>query len=417
MKKRIEHINKYEGRVKSFVKGTFDNDRILEDWTKNQSKASIKFPLKDLLFGVKDIINVDGYPTRCGSLLPSELFKGSQASCVSKLLNAGAIFAGKTVTAEFAVSDPGETRNPRNLFHTPGGSSSGSGASVAAGFCDIAIGTQTSGSVIRPAGYCGVVGYKPSFGRISRDGVLLFSNSMDHVGLCTSDLDVLEKVLPLIVDGWRFQKPKVIKNISIGIPEGSYINLSKPNVLKQFLDTIQLLKEKFYIKNLELVRDIESYNRKIDEITFAELYKVHSVWFQRYKELYGPIVRKTIEAGKKISPEDFTSLTNRSRKDRKLLQMLMIEKGIDIWIAPVAPDVAPFGIDSTGDFRMNSIWSYTGLPVITIPTGINENNLPYSIQIVGRFGEDEKLLKISKIIGEILKVPQIQNSWELHQFK
>ena len=160
---------------------------------------------------------------------------------------------------------------------------------------------------------------------------------------------------------------------------------------------------------------LESYNRKIDEITFAELYKVHSVWFQRYKELYGPIVRKTIEAGKKISPEDFTSLTNRSRKDRKLLQMLMIEKGIDIWIAPVAPDVAPFGIDSTGDFRMNSIWSYIGLPVITIPTGINKNNLPYSIQIVGRFGEDEKLLQISKFIGESLKVPRILNSWELHK--
>ena len=174
MKKRIEHIIKYEGRVKSFVKGTFDDNRILEDWKKNQSKTIINFPLKDLLFGVKDIINVDGYPTRCGSLLPSELFNGSQASCVSTLLNAGAIFAGKTVTAEFAVSDPGETRNPRNLFHTPGGSSSGSGASVAAGFCDIAIGTQTSGSVIRPAGYCGMVGYKPSFGRISRDGVLLF---------------------------------------------------------------------------------------------------------------------------------------------------------------------------------------------------------------------------------------------------
>mgnify|MGYP003339282834 FL=1 len=414
MKKRIEHIIKYEGRVKSFVEGTFDDNRILEDWKKNQSKTIINFPLKDLLFGVKDIINVDGYPTRCGSLLPSELFNGSQASCLSTLLNAGAIFAGKTVTAEFAVSDPGETRNPRNLFHTPGGSSSGSGASVAAGFCDIAIGTQTSGSVIRPAGYCGVVGYKPSFGRISRDGVLLFSNSMDHVGVCTRDLDVLEKVLPLLVDGWRFQKPKVNKNTSIGIPKGSYINLSKPNVLKQFFNTIQLLEEKFDIKNLELVRDIESYNSKIDKITFAELYKVHSVWFEKYKGLYGPKVRETIEAGKKISSEDFTSLTNRSRKDRKLLQMLMIEKGIDIWIAPVAPDLAPFGIDSTGDFRMNSIWSYTGLPVITIPTGVNQINLPYSIQIVGRFGEDEKLLQIAKVIEECLKIPPLFNSWELN---
>ena len=196
---------------------------------------------------MKDIINVEGYPTRCGSLLPHELFKGSQASCVSKLLDAGAIFAGKTVTAEFAVSDPGETRNPRNLSHTPGGSSSGSAASVAAGFCDIAIGTQTSGSVIRPAGYCGVIGYKPSFGRISRDGVLLFSNSMDHIGICAKDLNLLEKILPLIVNDWRFQKPKKNRNISIGVPVGSYINLSKALVLQQFLNTVQLLKEKFHV--------------------------------------------------------------------------------------------------------------------------------------------------------------------------
>ena len=92
----------------------------------------------------------------------------------------------------------------------------------------------------------------------------------------------------------------------------------------------------------------------------------------------------------------------------------MVDKGIDIWIAPVAPDVAPFGIYSTGDFRMNSIWSYTGLPVITIPTGVNEKNLPYSIQIVGRFGEDEKLLQISQVIEECLKIPPLLNSWELN---
>jgi len=414
MKKRIENIIKYESRVKSFIADTFDEKRMLEDYTKIQSKPNNKLPLKNLLVGVKDIINVDGYPTRCGSLLPHELFKGSQASCVSKLLDAGAIFAGKTVTAEFAVSDPGETRNPRNLSHTPGGSSSGSGASVAAGFCDIAIGTQTSGSVIRPAGYCGVIGYKPSFGRISRDGVLLFSNSMDHIGICAKDLNLLEKILPLIVNGWRFQKPKINRNISIGVPVGSYINLSKALVLQQFLNTVQLLKEKFHVSKLELVKDIEGYNRKIDEITFAELYKVHAVWYHRYKELYGPIVRKTIEAGKNINPNDLTLLIKKSKKDRQFLQMLMIEKGIDIWVAPVAPDVAPFGIDSTGDFRMNSIWSYTGLPVITIPTGVNEKNLPYSIQIVGRFGEDEKLLQISQVVEKSLKVPPLLNSWELN---
>ena len=115
-----------------------------------------------MLLGIKDIINVDGYATHCGSNLPGKLFLKKQASCVTRLLDAGAIVAGKTVTSEFAISDPGPTRNPRNLSHSPGGSSSGSAAAVAAGFCDIALGTQTSGSVIRPAGYCGVIGFKPS---------------------------------------------------------------------------------------------------------------------------------------------------------------------------------------------------------------------------------------------------------------
>ncbi len=414
MKKRIEHITKYESRVKSFVKGTFDERRILEDSAKIHSKTNKKLPLKNVLIGVKDIINVEGYPTRCGSLLPHELFKGSQASCVSSLLDAGAIFTAKTVTAEFAVSDPGETRNPRNLSHTPGGSSSGSGASVAAGFCDVAIGTQTSGSVIRPAGYCGVIGYKPSFGRISRDGVLLFSSSMDHIGIFAKDFNLLEKTLPIIVENWSSQKPTLDKNIFIGIPEGSYLDLSKPHVLKQYLNIVQRLGRPFHVKKVELVNDIANYNLTIDKITFAELYNVHSGWYEKYKELYRPISRQSIESGKKIPPNNLALLLNKARKDQQSVQSLMIDNGIDIWIAPVAPDLAPFGIDSTGDFRMNSIWSYTGLPVITIPTGVNENNLPYSIQIVGRFGEDEKLLKISQLIEKSLNILPILNEWELN---
>ena len=414
MKKRIEHIVKYESRVKSFVKDTFDKKRIIEDCAKIHSKKNDKLPLSNLLIGVKDIINVDGYPTRCGSMLPHELFKGSQASCVSRLLRAGAIFTAKTVTAEFAVSDPGETKNPRNLSHTPGGSSSGSAASVAAGFCDIAIGTQTSGSVIRPAGYCGVIGYKPSFGRISRDGVLLFSKSMDHVGIFAKDLHLLERTLPIIVDSWSFSKPTVDQDICIGIPEGSYLNLSKPNVLKQYTNTVQRLEKSFFLKKVEPVTDILHYNRIIDEITFAELYNVHSDWYTKYKELYRPLSRQTIEAGKNIAPNNLALLLNKARKDQQSIQTIMIENGIDIWIAPVAPDVAPFGIDSTGDFRMNSIWSYTGLPVITIPTGVNENNLPYSIQIVGRFGEDEKLLQTSKLIEKNLNILPLLNEWELN---
>ena len=198
-KEYIDEILRYEPKVRAFVDGTFDKTNVL-DTIKNQNK---NLPLSGVLLGVKDIINVDKFPTRCGSELPSSLFDGPQASCVTRLLKAGAVMVGKTVTAEFAASDPGPTRNPRNLSYSPGGSSSGSAAAVAAGFCDIALGTQTSGSVIRPAGYCGTFGYKPSFGRIASDGVLPFSKSMDHIGLLAKDMPTMAATLPILVDDWK----------------------------------------------------------------------------------------------------------------------------------------------------------------------------------------------------------------------
>ena len=413
LEKNIENIEKYEDLVNSFVEGTFNKVQILKSFN-SRSKFTKSIPLNNISFGVKDIINVDGYQTRCGSKLPSELFTGKQSSIVTNLLNAGAKFIAKTVTAEFAISDPGETRNPRNLKYTPGGSSSGSGASVAAGFCDIAIGTQTCGSIIRPAGYCGVIGYKPSFGRINRDGVLLFSRSMDHVGIISKNLNLLDIVLPVIVNNWKINEKNMNNQTVLGLPEGSYLNLANPSILKQFLDVCNKLETRFEIKKIHLVKNISKYNDDLDKITFSELYSIHSKWFEEYKNLYRPISKETIELGKAISDEEFKSLLKRARKAQTYVQSLMLEKGIDVWIAPVAPDFAPEGIKTTGDYRMNSIWSYTGLPVITIPTGANEKNLPYSIQIIGKFGEDEKLLKISHMIEAVLKIKSLKNEWELN---
>ena len=413
LEKNIKNIEKYEGFVKSFVQETLNKDLILKSFTKNKSKKIKPPSLSNISFAVKDIINVDGYPTRCGSELPSELFSGKQSSVVTSILNSGATFIAKTVTAEFAISDPGKTRNPRNLKHTPGGSSSGSGASVAAGFCDFALGTQTCGSVIRPAGYCGVIGYKPSFGRISRDGVLLFSKSMDHVGVIAKNLNLLDTILPIIVKNWKTKQKILNEQIVLGIPEGSYLDLAKSNILKQFLGVSKNLETQFEIKKTHLLNNISEYNDDLDKITFSELYSVHSKWFEKYRNLYKPISKETIEVGKSISRDNLEILLKKARITQKYIQSLMLANGIDAWIAPVAPDFAPLGIKTTGDYRMNSIWSYTGLPVISIPTGSNNKNLPYSIQIIGRFGEDEKLLEISKMVEAALNIKSLKNEWEL----
>src|SRR5262249_2824459 len=159
--------------------------------------------LYGVLIGVKDIFRATGFPTRAGSRLPPELLAGDEASCVTLLKSRGALILGKTVTAEFAYIDPGPTRNPYNLDHTPGGSSSGSAAAVAAGYCSLALGTQTIGSVIRPASYCGIVGFKPSYDRIPTDGVIHVSKALDHVGLLMQDVPGMALAASILCREWR----------------------------------------------------------------------------------------------------------------------------------------------------------------------------------------------------------------------
>ncbi len=408
MKERVNHIAKYEPAVQAFVEGTFDGDRVLDA----RERPVQDLPLAGLLLGVKDIINVDQFPTRCGSELPARLFEGPQASCVTRLLNAGAIMAGKTVTAEFAVSDPGPTRNPRNLHHTPGGSSSGSAAAVAAGFCDIALGTQTSGSVIRPAGYCGTFGYKPTFGRVALDGVLPYSKSMDHIGLFAKDLPTLAVSMPVLVTDWLNTGDDPAKTPIIGVPVGSYLDLAKPHIRAQFEAHTRLLEcAGCELKPITLCEDIAIHNDAHDLIANAELYQVHKVWFDDYRDAYKPKSLAMLEFGQNVSEKTLSDSLKQAKRVQLWMQQLMTEHAIDAWIAPVAPDLAPEGITTTGDFRMNAIWSYTGLPVITFPTGTNDQNLPYSVQIAGRFGQDEALFNISRYLHQIIGVGELSLDW------
>jgi Asp-tRNA(Asn)/Glu-tRNA(Gln) amidotransferase A subunit family amidase len=181
-----DRIDKFDDELRSFVDEPDRRRRLHEEIDDVQSKSpdsGDRPPLFGIPVGIKDIIHADDLETRAGTAVPPELFAGPEATCVSRLRDAGALVLGKTVTTEFAGSAPGLTRNPHNLDHTPGGSSSGSAAAVAAGLCPLALGTQTGGSVIRPAAFCGIVGMKPSFKRIPRDGVIERSVSADHVGM------------------------------------------------------------------------------------------------------------------------------------------------------------------------------------------------------------------------------------------
>jgi Asp-tRNA(Asn)/Glu-tRNA(Gln) amidotransferase A subunit family amidase len=348
-------------------------------------------PLFGVPVGVKDIFHVDGFQTQAGSRLPLEVLQGRQSQAVTILREAGALILGKTVTTEFAYFAPGPTRNPNNLAHTPGGSSSGSAAAVAAGLCPVALGTQTIGSVIRPAAYCGIVGYKPSYDRISRAGVIPLSPSLDHIGVFTADVPGADLVASLLCPDWQLivthEKPV------LGIPEGPYLDHVSAEGLAHFQATCQALVEAGYkVKSVPVMENFDKINARHQLVLSAEAAQVHAEWYDRHSDLYHDKTAGLIERGHDVAVGQLTEALAGRRHLRKTFTDRMDQHGLDLWIAPAAPGPAPKGIESTGDPIMNLPWTQSGLPSVSLPTGKNEAGLPMGLQVVGRWYEDEKVL-------------------------
>src|SRR6185436_11758205 len=197
------------------------------------------------LVGVKDIFQVEGFLTQAGSRLPSNLLQGAEAASVTRLKEVGALIFGKTVTTEFAYFFPGPTRNPHNPEHTPGGSSSGSAAAVAAGFCQLALGTQTIGSIVRPAAFCGVVGVKPTFERISRAGVIPLSPSLDHIGIFTADVETAIHAARVLYKDWN-EPTQPLRKPRLGIPDGPYLQNTSQDGFAHFQNVCKRLEDDGY---------------------------------------------------------------------------------------------------------------------------------------------------------------------------
>ncbi|OFX45367.1 MAG: hypothetical protein A2046_06550 [Bacteroidetes bacterium GWA2_30_7] len=371
-------------------------NRLLNDIEKIDKQSE----LYGVIVGVKDIFRVDGFKTKAGSKLPPELFDGKEASSVTKLKNAGALILGKTVTTEFAYFEPGITRNPVNINHTPGGSSSGSAAAVVAGFCHVALGTQTIGSISRPASFCGIIGFKPSYDRIATDGVIPFSPSADHVGFFTQDIEGIELIAKVLCDNWNNKLSN--KNLPIlGIPEGKYLNQADKIVLENFEKNIEKLQNNgFTIKRITTFENIEKINQTHKLMVSAEISEVHKDWFKKYENLYRFHTKQIIKDGQKVKKSEIESAIKGQLELRTKLQELMLKNGIDLWINPSTITEAPYGIESTGSPLMNLPWTYCGLPTISIPSEISKNKLPLGLHFTGFYNEDEKLLNyIKKIIS------------------
>lgn len=347
-------------------------------------------PLFGLPVGVKDIFRVDGFATRAGSKLPPELFAGPEAPLVTRLKELGALIVGKTVTTEFAYFAPGPTRNPHNPDYTPGGSSSGSAAAVAAGLVALALGSQTIGSLNRPAAYCGVVGYKPTYGRFSLDGVVPLAPSADTVGFLAADVAGLAAVLSHLDPGWQTAgaPPPVL-----GVPDGSYLAQATPEGLAHFAGILsQLQQAGFTVRRVPAMPDFAQIDARHRDLVAIEAAAVHAAWYAQFAHLYHPKTAALIEKGQNLPASRRNEVLNSCSALRSTLHGLMDGAGIDLWLSPSAPSAAPAGLASTGDPVMNLPWTHAGLPTLTLPAGKNEAGLPMGLQLAVRWGQDAALL-------------------------
>ena len=349
------------------------------------------------LVGVKDVFRADDFPTQAGSQLPAEVFSGPEAKCVTLLHSAGALLVGKTISTEFAWAEPGPTRNPRNLNHTPGGSSSGSAAAVAAGFCPLALGTQTIGSVIRPAAFCGIVGFKPTYGRIATEGLIMFSRSVDTIGFFTQDVPGIALAASVLCKDWRTIEPHAAVEPDflpvLGVPDGPYLNQASVEGLEVFEMQLLRLQEMGYkVRRISVLQDIETINQRHMRMIFAEMAREHASWYAQYESLYRPRTVAAIREGQGVGAEELKIARDGRIMLRNQLETIMAQAGINLWVCPAAPGPAPEGISTTGNPIMNLPWTYAGMPVISLSAGHAANGMPLGIQVIAPSMADEQLI-------------------------
>jgi Asp-tRNA(Asn)/Glu-tRNA(Gln) amidotransferase A subunit family amidase len=343
--------------------------------------------------GIKDCFRVDGLPTRAGSELPSELFGGSEASAVSTLRAAGAVILGKTAMDEFAYGEPARTRNPHNLAHTPGGSSSGSAAAVAAGLCPLALGTQTSRSVIGPAAFCGVVGFKPSFGRLGIEGVVPLAPSFDTVGMFTQDVAGMNLAAATLIPDWQSMDEG--RRPVLGVPEGKFLTWTLEAGRQAFEEHVaQLSDAGFEVLRLPFFSDeaVEEMDQRAMTLLHGEMARVHAEWFRRYPDRYRPRTARAIQRGQAVTDQELVACRAHRQAFRTQVETLMREVAIDLWITPASAGPAPVGLELTGWGGMTTAWSYAGMPCATVPAGRDASGLPLGLQGVAPTGWDEHLL-------------------------
>ncbi|MFG1361486.1 amidase [Xanthobacter pseudotagetidis] len=362
-------------------------------------------PLAGIAVAVKDLIDTAGMPTTYGSAIFADHVPAEDAAVVKRLKALSAVLVGKTVTTEFAWRHPAGTRNPWNVGHTPGGSSSGSAAAVASGAAHVALGTQTLGSVLRPAAYCGVVGLKASFGAVPRAGVHPLSQSLDHVGLFARTVDDAALVLSLIAEGdgglafppfgvppeglAPFPKPRI--GLLAG-PEWELLEAPQREVLRQAAGVFAAAGA--LVEEIALPPAFQRLGEISATLCSAEGAYNLGPLTDRFPDKASERVKALVEAGRAVPATAYVAACHDRLALRATLPAALA--GFDVLLTAPAFGEAPEGLGNTGDPALCVPWTTLGVPAVALPAGTGPKGLPLGIQLVAPFGEDLKLLRIAK---------------------
>lgn len=359
--------------------------------------------------GLKDIFYTAGLRTAAGSRVYADFVPTYDATAVRRLREAGAISLGKTVTTEFATADPAPTRNPWNPAHTPGGSSSGSAAAVAARMLPAALGSQTGGSTLRPAAYNGIVGLKPTYGRISRYGVIPVSWCLDHVGILVRSVEDAALVLQAIA-GYDAHDPG-----SLHQPVGAYVEAVRQadapprlGVVRQYFadgadaetrQHTEQVAERFAtagatVCEVALPPSFAAVPAAHRTIMRVEAAAFHADMFATQREQYGAKLRQTIETGLVIPGVEYLRAQRLRRRFQDELPQMF--DGVDVLLTPATPTPAPPDLTTTGDPRFQSPWTYAGAPTLALPSGLSHDGLPLGVQLIAPVGQEERLLRVAR---------------------
>jgi Asp-tRNA(Asn)/Glu-tRNA(Gln) amidotransferase A subunit family amidase len=368
---------------------------------------SFSGPLHGVPVGIKDVIDTADMPTAMGSPIYAGRRPSRDAACVAALRRAGAVIMGKTVTTEFACFQPGPTRNPINPGHTPGGSSSGSAAAVSDGMVPLALGTQTAGSIARPASYCGTVGYVSSRGAFPLDGIKGLCPSLDSLGVLARSVEDVQ-LMRQVLTGARYRPATVrsagsppatpsLESILVGLVPGEQITDIAP-AMRAVINAVagRLADARVHVDTADFSLGISELVTAHEQIMCFEAARslAHELQF---RELISDSLLEMLEAGNRMTVEQHQTAKAAAQKARAMIDEVYTR--FDVLLAPAAPGPALQGLASTGSPVLSRPWQLAGLPVVVLPAGQDEEGLPLGIQLIGQPDRDDQLLEIAGAIA------------------